>query len=209
MHVCLMHLFASAGLQEQLARVQQALDQWKVNDSVQLESARTDLTRLRQQLEAQTESAKVASAQCKSAQLELKAVKRQLTAQTATAESAQSEAAQADAAQLETTQLELEAARQEVAALSAAAAQQGESFRKQQEQLHGRVSELESAAQQRSMELQAAVAAVHNAEQQLQVCLVFCRLSAAEVTSMSGQYTVGGHTLRAQPGYAWMRLFSF
>ena len=57
-----------AGLQEQLSRSQAALEQWKVNDSVQLEAARDDISRLKQQLEAQTESAKVASAQCKSAQ---------------------------------------------------------------------------------------------------------------------------------------------
>ena len=79
------------GLQEQLSRSQAALEQWKVNDSVQLEAARNDISRFKQQLEAQTESAKVASAQCKSAQAELKSARQQMAAQHETSRSAQAE----------------------------------------------------------------------------------------------------------------------
>ena len=70
-----------SGLEEQLSRMQAALDQWKTNDSVQLEAARKDVEKLKQQLEAQIESAKVASSQCKSTQTELKAVRQQLATQ--------------------------------------------------------------------------------------------------------------------------------
>ena len=80
-----------SGLEEQLLRMQAALDQWKTNDSVQLEAARKDMEKLKQQLEAQTESAKVASNQCKSTQTELKAVRQQLATQAAATQAGQAE----------------------------------------------------------------------------------------------------------------------
>ncbi|KAL3134945.1 hypothetical protein ABBQ32_007905 [Trebouxia sp. C0010 RCD-2024] len=106
------------GLQEQLARTQVALEQWKSNDSVQLESARHDVIRLRGQLEAQVESAKVASAQCKSAQSELKTLRQQIESRNQSSLSGQSELAwkgllesakQESATQLESVSRELKA----------------------------------------------------------------------------------------------------
>ena len=100
-----------SGLQEQLARTQAALEQWKSNDSVQLESARLDLIRLRDQLEAQTESAKVASTQCKSAQTELETLRQQLANSSQSSLSQQSDFESAKlklAAQLESVSRELE-----------------------------------------------------------------------------------------------------
>ncbi|DBA88434.1 TPA: hypothetical protein ACH3X2_004924 [Trebouxia sp. C0005] len=149
------------GLQEQLSRSQAALEQWKVNDSVQLEAARDDISRLKQQLEAQTESAKVASAQCKSAQAELKSarqhlaaqhekscsaqaelesVRQQLTAQCETSQSAQAEVAsmsQSYRTQHETAQSELASVREELAAQIA-------SSNEQQHQTQLKMAELEA-----------------------------------------------------------------
>ena len=92
---------------------------------MQLESARHDLIRLRDQLEAQTESCKVASAQCKSAQTELKTLKQQLMTRSQSSLSEQSsfESAKIElTAQLESVTCELntqtELSRDSQAALS-------------------------------------------------------------------------------------------
>ena len=78
---------------------------------MQLESARHDLIRLRDQLEAQTESSKVASAQCKSAQTELEALRQQLANRSQSSLSQQSDFESAElklTAQLESVSCELE-----------------------------------------------------------------------------------------------------
>lgn len=157
-------------LQEQLYRSQAALEQWKLNDSVQLEAARNDISRLKQQLEAHTESAKVASAQCKSAQAELKSARQQMAAQYETSRSAQAElesmrqqltaqretsqSAQAEVASMsqscttqhETAQGELASAREELAAQMA-------SSREQQHQMQLKIAELEAQHGQQAEQL--------------------------------------------------------
>ena len=158
-----------AGLQEQLSRSRAALEQWKVNDSVQLEAARDDISRLKEQLEAQTESAKVASALCRSAQAELKSARqqlaaeheticsaqaelesmRQLTAQRETSQSAQAEVAsmsQSYRTQHETAQGELASVREDLAA-------QITSNREQQHQMQLTIAELEAQHGQQAEQL--------------------------------------------------------
>ena len=78
---------------------------------MQLESARHDLLQRKDQLEAQTESAKVASTQCKSAQTELKTLRQQLVSHSHSSLSGQSDLESAKlelAAQLEAVSRELE-----------------------------------------------------------------------------------------------------
>lgn len=153
-----------------MSRQQQALEEWKVNDSIQVESARADIAKLKDQLKAQTESARVASAQCKSAQTELKATKQQLAAQ---AKSAQLEAAQAELTRLESAQREL-------AALREATHQHDDSRARHVAELQGTVHELQSAvekaertatnARQEAAALQTQVDSLSTQLQHSQVC---------------------------------------
>ena len=159
-----------AELEERLSRQQRALDEWKANDSVQLESARADIAKHKEQLKAQTESARVASAQCKSAQSELKTAKQQLVAQP---NSAQLEAAQLEAAQLrEHLRTQAESTRHELNAVRLAAAQQDDS-----RQRH--VTELQIAVQ--SAERTAAVAKEDVAAAEMQVHSLSCQLQQSQV----------------------------
>ena len=98
-----------AGLLEQLSRTQDALEQRETNDSVQLEAARHDLIRLKDKLDAQTESAKFASTQCKAAQSDLKTLRQQLATQSQANQLGQAEpesVRQTLAAQLEDSELQ-------------------------------------------------------------------------------------------------------
>ena len=163
------HVYLSvcaAELEQRLSRQQQALEEWKANDSIQVESARADIAKLK----AQTESARVASAQCKSAQTELKATKQQLAAQ---AKSAQLEAAQAES-------IRLESAQRELAALREATQQQDESRARHVAELQGTAHELHSTvekaertatyARQEAAALQAQVDSLSTQLQHSQVC---------------------------------------
>ncbi|KAL3146789.1 hypothetical protein ABBQ38_014771 [Trebouxia sp. C0009 RCD-2024] len=180
------------GLQEKLARTQAALEQWKSNDSVQLESARHDIIQLRDQLEAQVESAKVASAQCKSAQTELKTLRQQVESRNQSSLSGQSElesAKQESTAQLESvsrelkaqteltrnTQAELSSVRHELQCTKSELARvceqhraQTESSKTQQEQMQQEVHELKSQVEQQTEQLT-------GAENELQVARRECQ----------------------------------
>ena len=157
--------FVCTGLREQLSRSQAALEQWKVNDSVQLEAARDDSSRLKQQLEAQTESAKVASAQCKSAQAELKSARQQLAAQHEISRSAQAE--------LESVRQQLTAQREMSQSAQAEVASLSHSYRTQHVTAQG---ELASARE----ELAAQIASSRRQQHQMQ-------LNIAELPAQHGQ----------------------
>ncbi|DBA73252.1 hypothetical protein WJX77_012686 [Trebouxia sp. C0004] len=161
------------GLQEQLSRSQAALEQWKVNDSVQLDAARDDISRLKQQLEAQTESAKVASAPCKSAQAELKSARQHLAAQHETSRSFQAElksvrqqltaqreasqSAQAEVASMsQSYRTQHETAQGELASVSEELAAQIARSREQQHQMQLKIAELEAQHEQQAEQLRRA-----------------------------------------------------
>lgn len=153
-----------AVLQEQLSRAQAALEQWKANDSVQLEAARHDISKLKEQLEAQTESAKVASAQCKSAQKELKAARQLIATQQEASQSSQGEleeARQSLVTQHESTQSELSHVRQQLA-------RQIETSKVQQQQLQLRIAELESHNEQ----VQVQIGSSHGQQEQMQLKII-------------------------------------
>lgn len=155
-----------AELEERLSRQQQALDEWKANDSVQLESARADIAKLKEQLKAQTESARVASAQCKSAQSELKTAKRQLAAQP---NSAQLAAAQLESAQLrEQLKTQAESTQHELNAVRLAAAQQDESRQRHVTELQIAVQRAERVSADARGDVAAAEMQVHSLSGQLQ-----------------------------------------
>lgn len=193
------------GLQEQLARTQVALEQWKSNDSVQLESARHDVIRLRGQLEAQVESAKVASAQCKSAQSELKTLRQQIESRNQSSLSGQSELAwkgllesakQESATQLESVSRELKAqteltrntqaelssvrhqlhcTKSELASVCEQHRSQTESSKTQQEQMQQRGHEQKSQAVWQAEQLKGSETELQEARRECQHLKVACR----------------------------------
>lgn len=149
---------------------------------MQLQAARKDISKVKGQLEAQTESAKVASAQCKSAQAELKAVRQQLAAQLETHRSAQSEiesmrhqtatqheACQSSQAELNSVsqsfRIQQEAAEGELASMRAELTAQVELNREQQQQLQLKVTELETQNCQQAEQLSRAQGAAERAVQ--------------------------------------------
>ena len=187
-----------SGLEEQLSRMQAVLDQWKTNDSVQLETARKDLDRLKQQLEAQSESAKVASSQCKSAQTELKAVKQQLATQTAATQAGQAEidslkqdlATQAEISSSAQTELDsdrdslraqLSTSQAELANLQQQLSLRDESGASERKDFDIQTAELESSNRQQAQQLQRAedeVQAMAFECRHLNVCWCICKSCA-------------------------------
>ena len=147
---------------------------------MQLESARHDLVRVRDQLEAQTLSSKVASAQCKSAQTELETLKRQLANHSLSSLSEQSNFesakcqlnAQLDSvshelktqaklshdsqAELSSVRCELECTKIELVSVGEALRLEKESSKAQEEQMQQQKSELRTQVKEHAEQLRRA-----------------------------------------------------